>query len=450
MLKSAHGVGGSLAYGVVRTDSHHWDGGGGRTDLHDMFGLLWAGVLRANGVASSNVAGEEGWCGAPEIYARTLFFAQQPAPAGAGITPATSLARLVAHTAWASHALCDAVELCHPEAVPPKWQWQKTPGWLDRIRDLLPIDDGLYVKRNNPNWEYFVDGENRISIAKLGPRSTVPLRRCFGYYKPEAAAVGNDHAITAGGISNYLAADTVATALALLKRIEGKSCLPWHGADATARHRAILAVPVESHTLFIGARTIVAVAGPAGYYEFSRARELWKEQSSHQARVFQAHVKWTWAAKLDPARFEALACALLDRESGLKWVRPAGQPYERDAGRDLVARWLTPPGFSEPLTGSSKHEPNRVRTVLVQVKTRKRTVGKADIRDVRDTLDRHAADGFFLVSHPGISGDLFNYLESLGRQGFWVSWWGPAEIEDRLRAHLDVAAQFRDLVTTAE
>lgn len=33
---------GIIFYGAVRLNSFPWDGGGGRTDLPDIFGLMWA------------------------------------------------------------------------------------------------------------------------------------------------------------------------------------------------------------------------------------------------------------------------------------------------------------------------------------------------------------------------------------------------------------------------
>jgi hypothetical protein len=82
----------------------------------------------------------------------------------------------------------------------------------------------------------------------------------------------------------------------------------------------------------------------------------------------------------------------------------------------------------------------------VQIKTRNKTVGKSDVRDVRDTLERHDANGFFLLVYPRLSNDLINYLETLRRQGYWVDWWGRPQIEDRLRRRPHIATRFSDLV----
>jgi hypothetical protein len=129
-------------------------------------------------------------------------------------------------------------------------------------------------------------------------------------------------------------------------------------------------------------------------------------------------------------------------------VQPAGPPNERDQGRDLVVNWFTPPGLGQRVAPAEAESASRsmTRKILVQVKTRSKTVGKADVRDVRDTLDRHNADGFLLVAHPGWSNDLFNYLEGLAEKGLWISIWGPLQLEERLRRRPLVAHRFTDLV----
>ncbi|MET3835794.1 hypothetical protein ABIB58_001135 [Brevundimonas sp. UYEF29] len=222
------------AYGFVRTSSHQWDGGGGRTDLHDMLGLLWAGVLRANGVASAHVAGEQGWCGAPEIAARTLFFDQLQRPNLSTNGP-SELERLVAHTGWAAHAIHTAIGMEEPQLKEPTYQWDVAPSWLDGIGKHYAIDKGIFVSRRNPDWEYFVNRQNTASIIRLTGENAVELRSCFSFFEPRVAMLGEDFAVLAGGIRNVVAASSANRAVKLLHIVEGKSALPWIGAGATVR-----------------------------------------------------------------------------------------------------------------------------------------------------------------------------------------------------------------------
>lgn len=125
---------GSAVHGFVRTDSFHWDGCGGRTDLHDVLSATWAAVLRANGVASSRLVDAEGWSGAPELYARLLLF-EQPfeSVVSPSVAPETAR-RLKAYTAWASHQIRDAVGLDNPSARQPAWHDEVPPPWVANVR----------------------------------------------------------------------------------------------------------------------------------------------------------------------------------------------------------------------------------------------------------------------------------------------------------------------------
>jgi hypothetical protein len=112
----------------------------------------------------------------------------------------------------------------------------------------------------------------------------------------------------------------------------------------------------------------------------------------------------------------------------------------------MVVAWLTPPGIGPHVHREGDIAPARTRRIVVQVKSRGKTVGKTDVRDVRDTIERHEADGFLLVSHPGWSNDLFNYLEGLAKKGPWVDLWGPAQLEERLRRRPHICKRFPDVL----
>jgi hypothetical protein len=258
--------------------------------------------------------------------------------------------------------------------------------------------------------------------------------------------VGDSYVISANGIRNCVPAQAVEKALAILKIVDGQSGAKWVGASSRAKDNCVITIPLESHCVFIGARSIVALNVACGIVEFDQARKKWLHKRAKEAAIFNEDVQWRWSAKLDPARFEQLVEAVLSEEPGLHWVRPAGPAYERDQGRDLVVNWFTPPSIGQRLTEDEVLSPARTRKIIVQAKVRKKTIGKTDVRDVRDTLDRHEADGFLLVSHPGWSNDLFNYLESLTRLNYWVNLWGPRDIEDRLRQRPGIASRFTDLV----
>ncbi|ESZ32933.1 restriction endonuclease [Mesorhizobium sp. L2C066B000] len=429
---------GVIFYGAVRLSSSQWDGGGGRTDLHDIFGLMWAAALRATGAASPEVWLDVGWTGTPEIYSRFMFFTQ---PYSSALSEGESELvgpRLAAHTAWIAHILWEAFHFGPANVVEPRWWDEPKPEWIVGLEDIVPgRSDWIWVTRENPNWEYLVAGDNSVSIVRLDVGAREALDELVPYYGPSSVTFAGHNIYSEHGLVNCVPQATIERGLEILRRVDGN---PDSGKS--------IVIPVDTHCVFIGQRTIVALAGRFDAARYNQLRAEWEHQNAKQSAIFLVGVRWVWSTPLNPARFEALVEAILSEEQGLEWVRAAGPSFERDQGRDLVALWLTPPG----LPGGEVHYETAVkrRKIVVQVKSRKKTVGKSDVRDVRDTIERHGADGILVVAHPGWSNDLFNYCEGLAQKGHWVDLWGPSHLEARLRARPYLAERFSDLVRRAE
>nr|WP_246787393.1 restriction endonuclease [Rhizobium leguminosarum] len=346
--------------------------------------------------------------------------------------------RLAAHTAWIAHVLWEAFQFGPPNVVEPRWWEEPRPRWIAGLEDLVPSSaDWIWITRENPNWEYLVAGDNSVSIVRLDRDSREALDQLWAFYRPKPVTFAGHYIFSEHGLVNSVPAELVEKGTEIISRIDGSV-----GVDD------LIIIPIESHCIFIGERTIVALAGQFDANRYNQLRVEWEAANAKQAAVFLADVRWTWSTPVNPARFEELVEAILSEEPGFEWVRAAGPAFERDQGRDLVALWVTPPG----LPGGDVHFETAVRKrkVVIQVKSRKKSVGKSDVRDVRDTIERHDADGFFLVAHPGWSNDLFNYCESLARRGIWVDLWGPMHMEQRLRARPYIAQRFADVVRRAE
>lgn len=429
---------GFIYYGVVRFSSFLWDGGSGRTDLHDIFGLMWAAALRATGASSPEVWLEVGMVGAPEIYSRFMFFTQPYSSALSEEESERIGPRLRAHTAWIAHILREAFHFGPADLVEPRWWDEPRPEWIMGLEDLVPgTRDWIWVTRENPNWEYLVAGGNSVSVVRLDPDGREALDALAPYYRPQPVTFAGHNIYSEHGLVNCVPEATVNRGMEILRRVDG-----------SAKADEVMIIPVDSHCVLIGKRTIVALAGKFDATRYNQLRAEWERQNAKQSAIFLVGVRWRWNTPLNPERFEALVGAILSEEPGLEWARAAGPSFERDQGRDLVALWLTPPG----LPGGKVHYETAVqrRKVIVQVKSRKKTVGKRDVMDVRDTIERHGADGFLIVAHPGWSNDLFNYCEGLSRNGIWVDLWGPSHLEERLRARPYIAERFADLVRRTE
>ena len=116
---------------------------------------------------------------------------------------------------------------------------------------------------------------------------------------------------------------------------------------------------------------------------------------------------------------------LLKQEKGVQWIRRASVSKERDGGKDLIAEWATP-----PLTGQVIKEGNNpftVRRVIVQCKASKRSVGKSQVQDIRDTIEHHNAQGYFLVVSSQVATSLTDHLLALKDGGNIGLIGGPGE-----------------------
>ena len=456
---------GVAIYGIVHTVSGEVDGCGGRTDLHDMLAALWAVVLRANGVASSRLVDVEGFVGSPELSARWLIFEQ---PSG-GVFPKDTqdrdYKRLLAHTAWAFHGISEAIRMERPNVRKPSWQEDNPPSWVPSIRALMGMkSDELYVTRENPNWQYYTANKNALSVIKLEPERALALRLAMVGYKPKTIRIGRNHILRVGRLVNAVSSGLLSQGNRLLKCVEGHDGLPWRGLATNGDDGAVLAIPLETHCAFLGSRTVVVLRRDCSYRRFLRVRDSWKRQSSVTSRFLNldgnytssepievpSDVNYTWSEPSDASRLEELVKALLQEEPGFEWVRLSGHTFEGDSGRDMIANWVTAPGQGQSVTHEQSGRAWRLRKLVVQVKARRRTVGKSDVRDVRDTLERHQSDGFFLAAVPRLSTGLIAYLETLREQGYWVDWWSRVEIEDRLRGSPNVASRFGDVVRPGE
>lgn len=442
---------GSMIFGYVRTSSHQLDGCGGRTDVHDVFSLLWACVMRATGAASPILLSEEGFAGIEEeIYARWLVF-EQIGEFGDG---SSAKQRLLAHAAHAFHVLGDVVDwdrIKYPDAV-----WKDQHGEADDIVASLNAagefkDFGeMAGRRECPDWLYAKSHKGRISVVVFPAACMFALRRALLAYTPSSTEGRSRTSILGSGLKNAISKKVLWTGLKYIRAVEvDEFQLPWRGLDASSLDPAIFAIPLESHCVFLGAQTLVAVESDCGLRQFEAERTKFLERRAKENAVFAADYIFHWPQKFDGSKFEDLIYALLEREPGVMWVRQASPTNERDGGRDFIARWIVPVNDGQGggiSTEAGVPTPAKALNVVVQVKALNPSVGKSKVQDIRDTVGHHEANGYFLIAFPQPANSLVEHLVALGRRGVWTNWWDRAQIETRLRRHVDLLARFADLV----
>lgn len=442
---------GSMIFGYVRTSSHQLDGCGGRTDVHDVFSLLWACVMRATGAASPILLSEEGFAGIEEeIYARWLVFEQ----VGEFNDGSSTKQRLLAHAAHAFHVLDDVIgweRIKYPGA-----DWKDQDGEADVIVASLNAAGGfkdfgeMAGRRECPDWLYAKSLEGRISVVVFPAECMCALRRALFAYKPSSTEGRSRTSILGSRLKNAISKKVVSIGLKYIRAVETEEFqLPWRGLEDSSLDPTIFAIPLESHCVFLGAQTLVAVESDCGLRQFEAERTKFLERRAKENAVFATDYIFHWPQKFDGSKFEDLIYALLEREAGMMWIRQASPANERDGGRDFIARWVV--AVNDGQGGGSSAEagvptPAKALNVVVQVKALNPSVGKSKVQDIRDTVEHHQANGYFLIAFPQPANSLVEHLVALGRRGIWTNWWDRAQIETRLRRHVDLLARFADLV----
>lgn len=240
---------GSIVFGYVRTSSAQLDGCGGRTDVHDVFSLLWACVMRASGAASPTLLSESGFAGIEEeIYARWLVFQQ----VGDYNDNTTAKQRLLAHAAHAFHVLDDVLGWADIKYVNAEWNDQHGEGdeLARRLNDAGEFSDfgDMAGERICPDWLYAKSHKGRVSVVVFPVESMLALRRALIAYEPISTEGRSRISILAGGLKNAIPKKVISKGLKYIRAVEdGDSQLPWLGVSASPSEFAIIVIPLESH-----------------------------------------------------------------------------------------------------------------------------------------------------------------------------------------------------------
>jgi hypothetical protein len=202
--------------------------------------------------------------------------------------------------------------------------------------------------------------------------------------------------------------------------------------------------PCDSHLLSVTENGILARRVNCGADRYAAAYNNLEDISRANNCFLGKDASFTWSPQVNPARFEELVHSLLHEDPQVQRVKQIGHSNEPDGGRDCIAQVTQ--GFLH--RGTSKDSKAPTNHIIVQCKVSGKNVGKGSVLDIRDTVDQYQAQGFLLVSFPGVTRPLVDYIESIRKRNlFWIESWTKPDIEARLRANLSCARRFPDLVT---
>lgn len=432
-------------WGVVRTTGWQYDGD--RSDVHDIFSLIWAAFIRAFGLGSPWLIDEGHGFVPGEMGARHVIIQQCPWKLDNESDFDAARKAMNAWSAFGFHLLDNVftwgrgINLYRSNQVlfddPDKPSWKN-----DVVSHLEHPDDIIVNHRTRPLWIYISSYDAGVSIVRM-PRVRIAfLKTILSPFHASATKVDDALALFANGIPNAIPLKTISEARKILNLSNDKCADP-------------LVLPIDSHCIVVGDKTIVAIRDICGRELYELKRESALERRAYEDEVFFANSVVKWKQPLDAGLFEELSLELLRREPGVIRAKLVGGVNDRDGGRDIIIDWLVPESHEnigvetmskEDIQGIHAGRSKSIR-VIAQVKSRSKTVGKSDVQDVRDTLEHHRADAFLLIAHPRISTALVDYIEGLReRTCHFTDWLDAKDIEERLRRHPDLARRYPSLI----
>lgn len=444
----------ALVYLYVRTTS--WDLDGERSDANDFISTMLAAFLRVEaGVSASlwDVPHPAIPAAEVEIYARYVIADQ---PYGSeytmdkqGLSSIELLLHAVRKFEFILHALLGwterKVDQC--SGCEADYGWEDLKDWARHL--ALLIEESLGVKdlvecenpaseavqynwRKNPNWKYYRNCHSGISLFEIAGSAILSLLKEEASWKV-LDGVGCQ-LYSSAHVFNVVPDEDRQSAIKILSQLEG-----------SGKDTEIACVPLEHAVVFATNTHILFLRSNSGRKQFEIERERVRKRHEQEAKILFPVAKFQWKEKINDEEFELLILELLNREPGVVRARLVSASNDPDGGRDILCEWITP-----PLPGSAVVDnvsPYKIRNVVVQCKAYRKAVNKYDVRDIRDTVEHHGADGYFLAVSSHLTSPLTTHLDQMRRQGkVWVDWWTRSEIEERLQMNKGIASKFSGVV----
>lgn len=430
---------GIFAYIYFRSTSWDWDGE--RTDVNDMFSVLPALLLRVAPPYTScllyDLEHPIGDMPESEIYARYIVPVQ---PDGQMSLSADSVERvsnlLTALAVYETHVLA-FVEF--DLKVPNRYSYQDEALvlWIAKVRAALGQDEqaeASYNIRTNPHWMYYRSKAVGASIYH-SPATALQLKNIIDQTRPWKELSGPTADFFKSEFArNAASREDVKRCEGILRQLE------------SSNHGGTILIPFENRLVALGAEHVIILEVECDRAKYNAGREaIVARQRFEHDTLFDGR-RYAWKESIDGGRFEEFTRDLLSRKSGVVQVRKTSLTYEGDANADLLCIWDVPaladirqPDGVTPLVR---------RTIIVQCKAWASAVGKADVPDIRDALDRHEASGFLVVA-PAVRRSLVDHLRALRQRDIWADYWDRGELEEQLDANPDLVKKYGDIVSFA-
>ena len=418
---------------------------GDRSDAHVILSLMFTSFLRFYG---SGISCEQFDIGHPvvpnEIWGRYLMPIQ--APILLGISTAKRLIEVVIEiiemvALWRESfwhfAGCPCDKCMKAENIDNsnyKYSLEDVESLFSHLHSISSQNN--YGDRERPEWVYFYDIEEEVTMIKSSSLvKFLNTVRDWSTDKTEQLKGQNGTFVLSDNIKNFVHDDT---------RFELDEYFSIINQDGKLKGYPI--IPMENMIVTVMGDYIIALGRICGFEEYKKERELIRKRHNRESELLFPIPKFEWKEKVCPDQFELLVKALLEREPNVKSVRRPAPINQGDKGRDLIIEW----SIINQYVMSDVTPPKMLIKVVGQCKSGTSTIGKGKVLDIRDTVETHDSQGFFLAVNTQISAPLTEKLESLKSKGLWTSWWNRDDIEIRLSKNQDLIPNFPKVITSKD
>jgi Restriction endonuclease len=430
---------GAFIYLYFRTTSWDWDGE--RTDLNDLLSVLPAAFFRLVRPFISCVLYdiEHPVGGMPEceVYARYIVFGQPESNLSLSQDSVDRVKEILGAFILYEYSVGSFLQF--DRSVPTRYSFEDDAlkAWVERVQAALDRtssdNEWTYNLRTNPHWMFFRSLDAGASVYH-SPATSSALRGIMDGVAPWTELAGPTVRFFKSEFAHNAATNgDIERCSRILERLEGPS-------DRLAF------IPLENRLIGVGNEHLVILEIDCDRAVYNSGREALLQRQRIEHEILFDGRAYTWADKVDGGRFEIFTRDLLSRRPGMVHVRQTSLTNEGDSNADLLCVWNVP--SLADVKQPDKSIPLERRTIVVQCKAWARAVGKRDIPDIRDTLDRHDASGILVVAL-SVRRSLAEHLAILRKRDVWTDFWGRAEIEEQLDANPDLVRKYPDIVEYA-
>lgn len=401
---------------------------GDRSDIHIVLSLMLAAFLKIKAKISCSLFD----IGHPvienEIWGRYIYPEQYKDSPTGNVAFIENLIQTLwewRHTFWAING-CPCEECMKQENL--KNQRGYSPADVELSDYTSSISRFNMGNRVRPSFSFVYDIDNDITIIKS--ESLIAYLRymiSIHKYSPQKITGINGDILIDSYVYNFMDYKAVQEIESVYKSISS------HINDEINHYIAL-----ENFIINIKEDYIIAKSQSTGLYAFKEEKELIRQRHNLESSVLFPIPVFEWIKDPCPSQFELLIKNLLERDVKVRRVRIAAPTNQGDKGRDLIIEWEV---VNQNYGFHGNIPPAQVLKVVGQCKASNGSVGKSKVQDIRDTVEHHDADGFFLAVSTQITYPMTETLEKLNKK-LWTDWWNRDDIEFRLNQNQDLISKF--------